>query len=177
MRLRFPAGFVVAMLWCSVSAGQTPPIASAADIAAFQGTWVLDLVRSGLTEAAAERRVITTDATSMRVDVYRPRDVRAFTLVYNLDGSPTTNPFGDGSAVSKIRREGSGFLTETVYTVKDQPVTVREILPPLGQPTPPGAEMAIEVMVRVEHGYQGAPSSLESPPNASKATKVFKKQP
>ena len=37
--------------------------------------------------------------------------------------------------------------------------------------------MAIEVMVRVEHGYQGAPSSLESPPNASKATRVFKKQP
>jgi hypothetical protein len=54
---------------------------------------------------------------------------------------------------------------------------VRELLSPLLPPTPPGAELAIEVMVRVEHGYQGAPSSLESPPNAAKAIKIFRKMP
>ena len=175
MRLGFAAGVLVASL-CT-SAGRAQSLVSEADVAAFRGTWVLDLVRSGLTEAGAERRVITVDTTSMRIDVYRPRDSRPFTLVYNLDGSPTTNPFGEGSAVSRLRREGPGLLTETVYTVKDQPVTVRELLPPLHPPTPPGAELAIEVMVRVEHGYQGAPSSLESPTNASKAIKVFRKQP
>ena len=176
MRLGLAAAVVVAAL-CVTSAGRAQSPISEADVAAFQGTWVLDPVRSGLTEAGAERRVITADATSMRVHVYRPRDSRPFTLVYNLDGSPTTNPFGEGSAVSRLRREGPGLLTETVYTVKDQPVTVRELLPPLRSPTPPGADMAIEVMVRVEHGYQGAPSSLESPANASKAIKVFQKQP
>src|SRR5687768_7037680 len=139
MRLRFAAGVIAATLWCVPSAGHTQSIVSAADVAAFQGTWVLDLMRSGLTEVAAERRVITTDSTAMRIEVFRTRDARPFTLVYNLDGSPTSNPFGDGSAVSKLRREGSGLLTETVYTVKDQPVTVREFLPP----TPNGSEMAI----------------------------------
>jgi len=173
MRLTFAAGVLAAML-CSPSAGHTQSIVSAADVVPFQGTWVLDLMRSGLTEAAAERRVITTDSTSMRVEVFRTRDARPFTLVYNLDGSPTTNPFGDGSAVSKLRRDGPGLLTETVYTVKDQPVTVREFLPPM----PTGAELAIEVMVRVEHGYQGVPPPLESgAPNAAKATRFFKKQP
>jgi len=177
MRLELAAAIVVATLWCSASAGQAQAIVSAVDVAAFQGVWELDLVRSGLADAAAERRVIATDATAMRVDVHRPRDVRPFTLVYNLDGSPTTNPFGEGSAVSRLRREGPRLLTETVYTVKDQPVTVRELLSPLLPPTPPGAELAIEVMVRVEHGYQGAPSSLESPPNAAKAIKIFRKMP
>jgi hypothetical protein len=171
------AAVLVATLWCSASAGKAQPLVSEADVAAFQGTWVLDLVRSGLPESAAERRVIATDTTAMRVDVYRPRDVRPFTLVFNLDGSPTTNPFGDGTAVSRLRREGPRLLTETVYTVKEHPVTVRELLPPFHGSTPPGVEMAIEVTMRVEHGYQGAPSSLESPPNATKATKVFTKQP
>jgi len=174
MRLAFASGVLAAVLWCIPSAGHTQTIASPADVAAFQGTWALDLVRSGLTEAAAERRVITSDSTAMRIEVFRTRDARPFFLVYNLDGSPTSNPFGDGSAVSKLRREGSGFLTETVYTVKDQPVTVREFFPP----TPTGSEMAIEVMVRVEHGYQGVPPPLESgAPNAAKATKYFRKQP
>lgn len=173
MRLGFASGVLIAMLWCSALAGRAQSYVSAADVAAFQGTWVLDLMRSGLTEAAAERRVITTDTTSMRVAVYRPRDGRPFTLVYNLDGSPTTNSFGDGTAVSRLRREGPGFLTETVYTVRDQPVTVRELL----APTPTGGDLTIEVMVRVEHGYQGVPPSLESgAPNAAKATKFFQKK-
>src|SRR5688500_12338486 len=168
MRLGLAAGVVVAAL-CVTSAGRAQSLVSEADVAAFQGTWVLDLVRSGLTEAGAERRVIVADTTSMRIDAYRPRDSRPFTLVYNLDRSPTTNPFGEARALSRLRRERPGLLSVTVYTVKVQPVPVRELLPPLRSPTPPGAELAIEVMVRVEHGYQGAPSSLESPTNAATA--------
>jgi hypothetical protein len=174
MRARFAAAVVLAMLWSSVSAGQGPPTVSAADVAAFQGTWVADLERSGLAESSAERRVITNDATAMRVDVYRARDARPFTLVYKFDGSPNTTPFGDGTAVSTLRREGAGFLTETVYTVKERPVTVRELLPP----APNGSELAIDVMVRVEHGYQVVTPTLDSgAPNAAKAIKYFQKQP
>ena len=161
------------MLWCAASAGQAPSPVTAADAAPFQGTWVLDLMRSGLADTAAERRVITADQTAMRVEVHRPRDTRPFTLVYNFDGSPTTAPFGDGTAVAKLRREGAGLLTETVYTVKERPVTVREVLS-----VPTGNELAIEVMVRVEHGYQVVTPTLDSgAPNASKAIKFFQKQP
>ena len=164
---------VLVMLCGSAPAGQALPPISAADAAPFQGTWILDLMRSGLGDTAAERRVITVDATALRVEVHRPRDTRPFTLVYNFDGSPTTAPFGDGTAVSTLRREGAGLLTETVYTVKERPVTVREVLS-----VPAGDEMAVEVMVRVEHGYQVVTPTLDSAaPNAAKAIKFFQKQP
>jgi hypothetical protein len=174
MRARFAAAVVLAVVWCSASEGQAPPAVSAADVAALQGTWVLDLERSGLTESSAERRVISNDATSMRVDVHRARDARPFTLVYKFDGSANTTPFGDGTAVSSLRREGTGFLTETVYTVNERPVTVREVLPSALH----GSELAIEVMVRVEHGYEVVTPTLDSgAPNAAKAIKYFQKQP
>ena len=174
MRLGLAAAVMCTMLWWSAAAGRAQSTTSAADLAAFQGTWVLDLVRSGLTNADAERRVITTDATSMRIQVYRPRDVRPFTLVYNVDGSPTTTAFGDGTAVSQLRRDGQSLIAETVYTVKDQPVTVREFLPS----APNQAELPIEVWVRVEHGYQGVQAPLESnAPNTAKTTKFFQRQP
>lgn len=172
MRFGFAVGVLV-MLWCSASAGQAPSPLSAADAAPFQGSWVLDLMRSGLADTAAERRVVTTEATAMRIEIHRPRDTRPFTLIYNFDGSPTTTPFGDGNAVSRLRREGAGLLTETVYTVNERPVTVREVLS-----VPAGNELAVEVMVRVEHGYQVVTPTLDSAaPNAAKTTKLFQKQP
>jgi hypothetical protein len=174
MRLGLAAGVICTMLWWSAPAADAQSPVSAADVAAFEGTWVLDLVRSGLTSADAERRVITTDPASMRIEVHRPRDVRPFTLIYKFDGSPTNAPFGEGTAVSQLRRDGQSLVAETVYTVKDQPVTVREFLPA----APNGAVLTIEVLVRVEHGYQGVQTPLESnPPNASKTTKFFQRQP
>jgi hypothetical protein len=173
MRLGLVAFICTMLLWSGAPGHAQSPV-SAADVEVFQGTWVLDLVRSGLTNADAERRVITTDPTSMRIEIHRPRDVRPFTLVYKLDGSPTTTPFGEGTAASQLRRDGQSLIAETVYTVKDQPVTVRESLPS----APSEALLPIEVLVRVEHGYQGVQTPLESnPPNASKTTKFFQRQP
>jgi hypothetical protein len=65
MRLGFASAVLIAMLWYSSSAGAQSYL-SATDVAPFQGTWVLDLMRSGLTEASSERRVITIDTTSMQ---------------------------------------------------------------------------------------------------------------
>ena len=162
------------VLWCSAATGHAQLTLSVADVSSFQGTWLLDLSRSALSEADSERRVITTDATSMRIDVYRVQDAHPFTLIYQFDGSATVTPFGEGTAVSKLRREPQGLVTETVYAVKAQPITVQEFLP-LG---PDGAELTIQVVLRVEHGYQGVRTPLDrAPPNVAKATKVFLKQP
>jgi hypothetical protein len=105
--------------------------------------------------------------------MYRAGDDYPPTLTYSLDGSDTVNRFGAASATAKLRREGDALLTETIYTIKDQPVTVRELL----RTTPDGSELTIEVTLRVEHGYQGAQRPLEqNPPNVSTAVMVFQKE-
>jgi hypothetical protein len=153
--------------------GRAQSSLSRTDVAAFEGTWVLDAVRSGLT-AVAERRVITTGPASMRVEIHRAEDAYPISLIYNFDGSPTTNPFGEGTAVSTLTREAEGLLLQTVFTVRNQPITVHELLPA----RPDGSELAVAVMLRVEHGYEGvAPAAGRTPPNVSKTTKFFYKQP
>jgi hypothetical protein len=105
--------------------------------------------------------------------MYRAGDDHPPTLTYNLDGSDTVNPFGAASATAKLRREGNALLTQTIYTIKDQPVTVRELL----RTTPDGSELSVEVTVRVEHGYQGVQRPLEqTPPNISTALMIFQKE-
>jgi hypothetical protein len=152
---------------------QGPTPISQADVAAFEGTWVLDVARPD-PGGVAERRVITTDATSMRVEIHRAEDAYPITLIYNFDGSPTTNAFGSGPAVSKLVREGHGLLLYTVFTVRDQPITVHELLPA----RPVGTELVIDVMLRVEHGYQGtAPAAGRTAPNVAKAKRFYQKQP
>jgi hypothetical protein len=172
--MRLGIAFSLYTVFGLVAAGHAQSTLSQADVAVYEGTWLLDPLRSGLTEADAERRVITTGPTWMRVDIYRAQDAQPISLMYNFDGSPTANPFGTGTAVSKLRREAHGLVTETVFTVKDQPVTVHELLPV----RPEGSDLAIAVTLRVEHGYQGTPPALaRTAPNVSKGTKLFRKQP
>src|SRR4030095_17229056 len=59
------------------------------DVAGLQGTWILDVARSGIPQA--ERRVITTGPTWVRVEMYRAGDDHPPTLTYHLDGSDTLN--------------------------------------------------------------------------------------
>jgi hypothetical protein len=173
--MRITLAALVTMLcgFASVGYAQQAPV-TRADVAAFEGTWVLDVERSGLTSAQAERRVITTGTNWMRIELHRSRDAYPVALIYNFDGSSTVNPFGGGTAESKLVREGEGFLLHTVFTVRDQPITVHELLPS----RPDGAELVIDMMLRVEHGYQGvAPAAGRTPPNVAKAMKFFQRQP
>lgn len=162
----------IVILSTSGPAGQVAPSLSQRDVAAFVGTWVLDAGRSGHTETTTERRVITSDPTAMLVEIHRNEDASPIALVYKFDGSPTVKPFGSGTAESRLLREEAGLLLETVFTINNQPITVRELLPS----SPPGAEMQIALTLRVEHGYQGAVSA-RTPPNVSKANNVYNRQP
>lgn len=153
--------------------GQTPGKLSPADLRALEGAWVLDVMRSGLTEADAERRVVTVGPTWLRVDLHRPRDPHPAALIYNLDGVPNINAFGSSTAVTRLTRDGERVVLETVFTVNNQAVTMTERVPMV-----PGLDLPVEVMLRVEHGYQGvAPTGVTTPPNVSNVTKIFHKTP
>jgi hypothetical protein len=164
---------IVTTLLGSSLIGQQSPV-STADVAPFEGTWVLDPVRSGVTGAVAERRIITIGPMSMRVEIHRDEDAHPISLIYNFDGSTRENAFGEGTATTRLTREETGFLLHTVFTVKNQPITVDELLPAHAN----GTELAIAVLLRVEHGYEGvAPAAGRTPPNVAKTTKFFNRQP
>ena len=165
---------IVATLLCSAAYSHAQTAVAPAEVSMFDGRWVLDVGRSGLPDADSEQRVITTVPTSLQVEVHRTRDARPFTLIYNLDGSPTSVPFGDGTVVSRLSRDQQGLVLESVFTIKNQPITVREVLPSGAS----GNELPIAVTLRVEHGYQGpAPATAEAPSNVAKTTKIFVKHP
>jgi hypothetical protein len=164
---------VLVTLLPPVVQGQTPEKLSQADLRALEGTWELDVMRSGLTEAETERRVMTVGPTWLRVDLHRPRDPHPAALIYNLDGAPNINAFGSSTAVTRLTRDGEYVVLETVFTVNNQAVTMNERVP-----TVPGLDLPVEVMLRVEHGYQGvAPTGVKTPPNVSNVTKIFHKAP
>ena len=153
-----------------VSVVQAQSSVSAGELVGFDGTWALDLDRS---EAGpAERRVITVAADSFAVVIHRD-DVPPVTLIYKFDGSESVNPFGRGTATSRLRQEDGQLLTVTVFTVSDTPVTINEFLRLNAERT----QLTVETMLRVEHGYQGVRPPLESKaPNVGTAIRVFRRQ-
>lgn len=94
MRTTCAALIVFATLFSPALRTQTPAAVSPTDVRALEGEWVLDVMRSGLTEAEAERRVVTVGPTWLRMDLHRPRDERPTALIYNLDGSANVNALG-----------------------------------------------------------------------------------
>ena len=162
----------LATLFPATVQAQTPGKVSLADVRYLEGAWVLDISRSGLTPADAERRVVTLGPAWLRVDLHRSKDNQPIALIYNLDGSANVNPYGPSTAVTKLTREGEHVVLETVFTVSNQAVTLRERLPLV-----PGLDLPVEVMLRVEHGYQGVPpAGVRASPNVSNATKFFQKE-
>jgi hypothetical protein len=146
---------------------------SLTDLRFLEGSWQLDVARSGLTESDAERRVVTVGPAWLRMDLHRPKDAQPTALIYKLDGTTNVNAYGSSTAVTKLTRDGEYILLETVLSVNNQAVTLNERVPLV-----PGLNLPIEVTLRVEHGYQGvAPAGVRTPPNVSNVTKIFLKQP
>ena len=151
---------------------QAPTKVRLADLRHLPGTWVLDLTKSGLGEADAEQRIVTLGAAWLRMDIHRKAASQPVSLIYNLDGGANVNAYGSGEAVTKLTRDGDDILLEAVITVNKQAVTLTERVPLV-----PGLDLPVDVMLRVEHGYQGvAPSGVSTPPNTSNARKFFQKQ-
>ena len=156
----------LAVLFALVQVSQPP-----ADVARLAGTWQLDT--GGNLSIAAERRIITLSPDALRVELQRSEDARPPVLTYRFDGRDEVNPFGNGKATSRLLREGGAVVTETVYEIRNSPITVRETL----SLNPAGTEMTVHSVLRVEHGYEGQLAPGQSkPPNVSNATMVFRKQ-
>jgi len=173
MRIISATLIVLSTLFAAALRGQAPGKVSLEDVRALQGAWALDLAKSGLTETDAERRVVTLGPTWLRMDLHRPTDAPPTSLIYNLDGTTNVNAFGSSTAVTKLTRDGEYVVLETVFSVNTQAVTLHERVPLV-----PGLDLPIDVMLRVEHGYQGvAPTGSKTSPNVSSVTKFFRKQP
>jgi len=163
----------LALLVPALAVAQAPGRVTLADLKVLEGTWILDVEKSGLTQAEAERRVMSSGPAWLRVDLHRAADAQPVALIYNLDGSSNVNAFGAGTAITKLTREGEQIVLETVFTVNNQAVTLNERVPLV-----PGLNLPIETMLRVEHGYQGVPTAgVRTPPNVSNVKKIFTKQP
>ena len=173
MRITCATLIVFSLVFAAALRGQAPGKVSVDDVHALAGAWLLDVGKSGLTDADAERRVVTLGPTWLRMDLQRPVDAPATSLIYNLDGSTNINAYGSSTAVTKLTRDGEYVVLETVLSVNGQAVTLHERVPLV-----PGLDLPIEVMLRVEHGYQGvAPTGSKASPNVSNVTKIFRKQP
>lgn len=108
----------------------------------------------------------------MRLDIQRKGSTQPISLFYNLDGASNINAYGSGEAITRLTRVGGDILLETVFTVNKQAVTLTERVPLV-----PGLNLPVDVMLRVEHGYEGvAPSGSRRSPNSSSARKIFQRQ-
>ena len=173
MRITCATLIVLSTLFATTLRGQGSAKVSLEDVRALNGTWVLDVGKSGLSDADAERRVVTLGPTWLRMDLHRPTDAPATALIYNLDGSTNVNAYGSSTAVTKLTRDGEYVVLETIFSVNSQAVTLHERVPLV-----PGLDLPIDVMLRVEHGYQGvSPTGSKTSPNVSNVTKFFRKQP
>jgi hypothetical protein len=145
-----------------------PPV----DVSRLAGTWQLDT--SGNASAPAETRVITVSPEGLRIETHRPEDARPPVITYRFDGRDTVNAFGSGKATSRLTREGGAIVTETIYEIRNAPITVRETL----SVNPANTELTVVAVLRVEHGYEGPLAGGESKsPNVSNATMVFRRKP
>jgi len=143
----------------------------AVEFTRLAGTWQLDAPGNS---SVAERRVITVSPQWFRIEIHRAGDDRPPVLTYRFDGADALNPFGSGKATSRLLREGGAIVTETIYEIRNSPMTVREAL----SVSSTGTELTVDMTVRVEHGYEGVLSAGEKKsPNVSTATMVFRKQP
>jgi hypothetical protein len=142
----------------------------AAEFARLEGTWQLDAVGNS---SVVERKVITVSPQWFRIELQRAGDDRPPVLTYRFDGADVVNPFGSGKATSRLVKEGGTIATETIYEIRNSPITVRETL----SLNAAGTEMTVTTTVRVEHGYEGTLSPGEKKsPNVSNSTAVFRKQ-
>ena len=174
MRQLFAALFslVVVVVPASHVVGAQASQPAATDYTGLAGTWQLDT--GGNPSIATERRVITVSPEWLRIETLRQEDARPPVITYRFDGRDTLNAFGAGKATSRLMREGGALVTETIYEIRNAPITVRETL----SLNPAGNELTVVAVLRVEHGYEGPLAVGESKsPNVSNATMVFRKQP
>lgn len=133
------AVLVLSLLLPSASHAQTRPD--------FSGTWSMDLSRS---DSAVQTdpigpTTVTIDQTATELRMTIARGDKSASVIYRLDGAPTTIP--NGTATSHWN--GTSLVTESVRTIQGQTVTMNEVR----RLNADGNEMLVDSVLVVQHGY------------------------
>jgi len=145
--------------------GQTPPD--------FSGTWTMDPSRSeaadqgpsigpitvAIRQAPAEIRIETTRDGKTQEVRYLPLEMKAASTAEQL---------------GTFRWDGSRLVTNLATHINNQAVTFEEVR----TLNPEGTEMAVEVTLVVQHGYQSGGGGVvrsSNAPNSSTGKNVFVK--
>ncbi len=139
----------------------------------FSGTWTMDLSRS---EAAAQGTPIGPVTLAIRqapdeLRVETTRNGATEVVRYVPVGSKTV---ATGDPMGTFRWDGSRLLTYLVTHINNQAVTIEEAR----SLNPAATEMAVEVSLVVQHGYQTGGTGVvrsANAPNTSVGKNVFLK--
>jgi hypothetical protein len=168
-KLGISLGLVAFVVASSLLCAQVPDPMK--DFARLAGTWELDT--AGDASISAEQRIITVSPEWLRIEIRRAEDARPPLLTYRFDWQEVENAFGSGKATSRLLPEKGAIVTETIYEIRNSPITVREVL----SVNPDGTELTVNTTLRVEHGYEGVGAPREKKaPNVSTSTRVFRRQ-
>jgi hypothetical protein len=138
----------------------------------FSGTWTMDLSRS---EAAAQGTPIgpvtlTIRQTANEIWIDTTRNGGTQTVRYLPAGMKPTV----GELAGTFRWDGVRLITNLITDINNQAVTFEEVR----SLSADGAEMAVEVTLVVQHGYQTGGGGLvrsANSPNTSTGKNVFVK--
>jgi hypothetical protein len=136
----------------------------------FSGTWTMDLSRS---EAAAQGTpigpvtlAIHQAADEVRIETTRNGSTQAVRYL------PVGTKPAAGELTGTFRWEGSKLITNLITDINNQAVTFEEIR----SLNTDGTEMAVDVTLVVQHGYQTGGGGLvrsSNSPNSSTGRNVF----
>lgn len=126
------------------------PAPSTVNRPSFAGTWQMDASRS---ESAAEsdgNPVLLEIAQSDReISIATSQGTRRSQASYVFTAGPPA-PYGVDGSAGRASWNGQALITEGTRLVQGQTVATRETR----TLSPDGAEMIVEVVVIVQHGYQ-----------------------
>ena len=164
MKRLIVSSFIVALGSLGLDAQATPD---------FSGTWTMDLTRS---EAAAQGTPIGPVTVAIR---QTPDEVNVETTRNGMTEAvrylpATMKPAAAGGQVGTFRWDGARLVTYLVTHINNQAVTVEESRSLNGA----GPEMAVDISLVVQHGYQTGGTGVvrsSNAPNTSMGKNVFVK--
>lgn len=145
---------------------------NAQEVPDFSGTWTMDLSRSEAAAqavpAGAQRVVIRQQPNEIQIDTATKSGLspETYTIAPEKPTDAVLPP-------ATFRWEGPKLVTVLSRAVNGQTVTVTETR----SLDPTGAEMTVETMLVVQHGYEGTSGTREPGSNYSTMKNIFVKQP
>ena len=143
------------------------PTAALAQRPDFSGTWTMDPSRSAsaVQNDPIKSKSVVIHQSGNELTIERTTDGKTHSVRYKL-GAPDSRSAGATANESMWYWDGPRLVTETVGNVSEVTVRTKEV----HSLDPTGAELTIETLLVVEHGY-----TLRGAKNYSSGKDVYKK--